>query len=142
MKLHHIGIVVRNIDNSIKYYSAFDKISFISEKFFDQTQKVNVIFIEYENKDMPSLELIESVGNNSKVSLFLKKYNGGLHHLCYEVEDLNDSIKKLKEHQYTFLSLPEKAVAFENRRIVFCFGRDHYLIELLERGNENEENEK
>ena len=63
--------------------------------------------------------------------LFLAR-GGGLHHLCYLVEDLETSLTRLRAKGCLITSPPKPAVAFEGRRVAFLVTRERQLVELLE----------
>ena len=79
MKLHHIGIVVKNIEESLGEISKFIKFEKTTIPTLVQSQKVNVCFLKTSDV---YLELIEPVGNNSPVEEF-SNLGGGYHHLCF-----------------------------------------------------------
>jgi methylmalonyl-CoA/ethylmalonyl-CoA epimerase len=78
------------------------------------------------------LELVEPAAADSPVARFLEK-GGGLHHLCYEVDDLQRQIQWMKSQRAVLIRSPKPAVAFGGRRIAWMRTRDSLLIEYLER---------
>jgi methylmalonyl-CoA/ethylmalonyl-CoA epimerase len=55
------------------------------------------------------------------------------YHLCYEVDDLDDAIARLRStRRFLLVSGPVAACAMENRRVAFMFQKDTGLIELVE----------
>jgi methylmalonyl-CoA/ethylmalonyl-CoA epimerase len=79
------------------------------------------------------IELVEPAADDSPILNFLHK-GGGLHHLCYEVIDLEKSLAERQGRGLILVKKPLPAVAFENRRIAWLSGRENLLIELLESG--------
>ena len=90
MKLHHIGIVVPNIQKSLKEITKFIEFDTISVPTLIGSQKVNVCFLKLGEIN---LELIEPAEEGSPVSNFVAS-GGGFHHLCFEVKDINNKIEK------------------------------------------------
>src|SRR6266496_3082843 len=90
MKLHHIGIVVDNIERHAKRYADCLGMQPTSPVELDPIQKVHVQFIAGHGDEV-SLELIQPAGKDSPVTNALKK-GGGLNHLCFEVADIHRSI--------------------------------------------------
>lgn len=130
MKLHHIGIVVKNIESAIPHYCETFELVTISEIFHDSIQKVSVQFLG--NLNSPLLELIQPDSSDSTVSNFLSK-GGGLYHLCFEVEDLEVTLRKARECGGIIVKGPDPATAFEHRTIAFVVFRDLGLIEYLQK---------
>ena len=91
-RLNHIAIAVPDID---KASSAWEKAlgAKISSPQILPEHGVKVVFIEAPNT---KVELLEPLDQNSPISKFLlKNPNGGMHHICYEVEDILTASKKL-----------------------------------------------
>ena len=135
MKLHHIGVVVNRIQDSVgelKNYISFQNISLPIPVV---SQKVNVCFLKIGD---PALELIEPTSSDSPINDFLKK-GGGIHHLCFEVSDIHKELDSLAKKGATILVGPvkgfdERLIAFAdlNMRSTRCG-----LIELLETKRES-----
>ncbi|MDA9914217.1 methylmalonyl-CoA epimerase [Alphaproteobacteria bacterium] len=91
-RLNHIAIAVPDID---KASNAWEKAlgAKISSPQILPEHGVKVVFIEAPNT---KVELLEPLDQNSPISKFLlKNPNGGMHHICYEVEDIQNASKKL-----------------------------------------------
>lgn len=130
MKLHHIGIVVPKISESIGELSRYFKFDTIGLPTLIGSQKVNVCFLDIGNL---YLELIEPAEPNSPVSNFVTS-GGGFHHLCFEVEDIFVALDDFKNKGARIIVEP--VVGFENRLIAFVFlnmkNTSCNLIELAE----------
>jgi methylmalonyl-CoA epimerase len=113
VKLHHIGIVVNRIQDSVgelKKYLSFQSISLPTPV---GSQKVNVCFLKVGE---PFLELIEPTSPNSPISEYASK-GGGIHHLCFEVNDIYKELNIMSEKGATILVKPVKG--FDERLIAF-----------------------
>lgn len=130
MKLHHIGIVVPKIQESIGELTKYLKFETISLPTLIGSQKVNVCFL---NVGQVFLELIEPASDDSPVSNFLEK-GGGFHHLCFEVENIYKEIEELEKNGARLIVKP--VTGFENRMIAFVLlnmkNTKCNLIELVE----------
>ena len=113
MKLHHIGIVVPKIQDSIGELVKFLKFDTIGIPTLIGSQKVNVCFLKMDNIN---LELIEPAEKNSPVDSFLSD-GGGFHHLCFEVDNINQKINELEKNGARLVVKP--VIGFENRLIAF-----------------------
>lgn len=90
-KINHIGIAVQSLDATIPFYRdnlgmAFAGIEEVAE------QKVRVAMLSVgESK----IELLEPTSDDSPVAKFLEKNGAGIHHIAYEVADVEAAIAKL-----------------------------------------------
>ena len=98
----------------------------------DPLQRVRVSFFWPADSRNPVYELVEPASEDSPVNRFLKK-GGGLHHVCYEVDDLELALQEAPRAKWAVISGPTPAVAFDGRRIAWLWSRNPLLIELLER---------
>ena len=91
-KINHIGIAVNSLDEAIPFYRdnlgmAFKGMEEVLE------QRVKVAFLEVgESK----IELLEPTTNESPVAKFLEKSGPGIHHIAYQVENIEVAIAKLE----------------------------------------------
>ena len=93
---------------------------------------VKVVFIESPNT---KVELLEPLNENSPISKFLMKNpNGGMHHICYEVSDLESASKKLKKVGATILGDGNPKIGAHGNPVIFLQPSDFSgtLIELEE----------
>jgi len=130
--LHHVGYVVSSIAESIeRWQTAVSSIS-ISETFDDPIQRARVIFLDLPPDGAAKLELIEPLGSDSPVAKFDQR-GGGLHHLCFEVDDVDEQIRRMRILKAILIRHPKPAVAFGGRRIAWMQTRERLLVEYLER---------
>ena len=134
MKIHHIGIVVNNIQDSLGEFSKFIKFDETTIPTLVGSQKVNVCFMKL---DTIRIELIEPIGNESPVKKFLEK-GGGFNHICFEVEDLSKTIDEIIFEGGRLIISPVEG--FEGRKIAFVLlnmkKTNFNLIELVEIKND------
>ena len=91
-RLNHIAIAVPDIDKASKAWEKALGAKISSPQILPE-HGVKVVFIEAPNT---KVELLEPLDQNSPISKFLlKNPNGGMHHICYEVEDILTASKKL-----------------------------------------------
>ncbi|HLI63634.1 MAG TPA: VOC family protein, partial [Terriglobales bacterium] len=99
--------------------------------FHDPLQKVRVAFLATRAQDA-LIELVEAAGDDSPVLRFLQERGGGLHHLCYEVADLEQELAEFRSRGAMIAKRPKPAVAFAGRRIAWVITAEKLLVELLE----------
>ncbi|MGA2716444.1 MAG: VOC family protein [Bryobacteraceae bacterium] len=131
LSLHHIGCVVDSIEAKIEGYRvALGSIS-VSQIFEDPIQRSRVVFLNLPGAGPAQFELIQPASPDSPVAGFLEK-GGGLHHICYEVDDLRGQIQWMKSQKAVLIRSPKPAVAFGGRHIAWMRTADALLIEYLE----------
>ena len=132
--LHHIGFVVAEIQSSIHAFRSSLGASWDGLVYEDPKQKVKVAFLATA-PSQGQIELVEPASSDSPVMKFLRERGGGLHHLCYEVQDLEHALAAFKTRGAVIAKRPLPAVAFDGRRIAWIVTPEKLLVELLEAGN-------
>ena len=131
MKLHHIGIVVKNIQKSLGELNQYLNFESTTVPSLVGSQKVNICFLKTNNV---FLELIEPAQENSPISDFVKK-KGGFHHLCFEVDDIHVELERMKKNGARVIV--DVVMGFENRLTAFVMldmkNTNCNLIELAEK---------
>jgi methylmalonyl-CoA/ethylmalonyl-CoA epimerase len=130
--LHHLGFVVASISAVVEEFAFSISAQWDGEITHDPIQRVRVTFLTPLDVRNPVYELIEPASEASPVSSFLKK-RGGLHHVCYEIDDLDVGLRDARSAGLVIVAEPAPAVAFAGRRIAWICSKQHLLIELLER---------
>ena len=94
-RLNHVAIAVPSVNIASEKYKNILGAK-ISEPKRLIEHGVTTIFVEMDNT---KIELIEPLGDNSPISSFLSKYPaGGIHHVCYEVKDIEKILIHSKNH--------------------------------------------
>ena len=130
--LHHLGCVVRSISAVAEAFATSISASWDGQIIHDPLQRVRVAFFKPVDPRNPVYELVEPAGADSPVTNFVKK-GGGLHHVCYEIDDLEAGLEEARGAGFVMVSSPKPAVAFGGRRIAWICSRNRLLIEFLER---------
>jgi methylmalonyl-CoA/ethylmalonyl-CoA epimerase len=91
MKIDHLGIAVRSIGDSLAFYRGLGLELDGTETVEDQG--VAVAFLPVGEA---RIELLEPVSEDTPVGRFLARRGEGLHHICYEVEDLAAKLEELR----------------------------------------------
>jgi len=128
--LHHIGVVVRSIDEQLDYYRENFGLKPVLAKILDPLQDVYVAFLQNEGSTV-LLELVEPASQASPAAQAMQR-GGGLNHLCYTVHSIEQSIHHLLERGAILVRPMTPAVAFDGRQIAFLYTKAHELIELVE----------
>jgi methylmalonyl-CoA/ethylmalonyl-CoA epimerase len=130
--LHHLGCVVPSISAVAEAFAASMSASWDGQIVHDPVQRVRVSFFKPVDARNPVYELVEPAGDDSPVTNFLKK-GGGLHHVCYEIDDIELGLKEARGAGFVMVSAPKPAVAFGGRRIAWICSKNRLLMEFLER---------
>ncbi len=129
MKIDHIGIVVRSLEEGINQWKDNFGYSQMTKPTLNTRQKVNIVFMEKENSI--TIKLIEPSEDESPMFQFAKK-GGGLHHLCFIVDELVQEIDILQNKGLFLISPPQPGEAFGNNNIAFLLGKNNLNIELID----------
>ena len=132
MKLHHVGIVVNDIELGIQRYKALFGFVPVSEVVDDPIQKVSVVLLSDPESDGAPIELIAPLTDDSPVNNILKG-NVRLYHLCFLVDNIEEALKNFRSNGAIIISGPVPAELFEGKKIAFVYSLDKYIIELLEK---------
>ena len=92
-KVSHIGIAVRNLEDAIPFYRDSLGMEFEGSEVVAE-QKVKVAFLAVGES---RIELLEPTAEDSPVAKFIEKNGEGIHHIAYEVDDLQASLDRLRQ---------------------------------------------
>src|SRR4051812_13699583 len=131
MVLHHVGYVVASIDASGPAFARSLAVDWDAAVVHDPMQFVKVAFLPSVHAALPLVELVEPASSRSPVRAFADA-GGGLHHLCYEVPDLQAALARSVDAGDVVVRVPLPAKAFGGRRIAWVRTSQQLLIEYLE----------
>jgi methylmalonyl-CoA/ethylmalonyl-CoA epimerase len=127
-KIDHIGIAVVSIDDAIAVYRALG----LEEKHREEVpaQKVVTAFLPAGEG---RIELLEPTSEDSPVAKFLKKRGPGIHHICFAVRDIDETVADLARRGFRLIN-SRPAPGADGKRIVFLHpdSGNGVLIELSE----------
>ena len=132
-KIYHLGYVVEDIEAAARYYEEhFDAVLGEPEEVEEQGI-VAAMFEVGESK----IELVQPTRPDSPVGKFLEKRGEGFHHVAFQVEDLEGTLKELKENGVELID-EEPRIGVGRTRMAFvhpkgAFGVLTELVELPER---------
>ena len=130
MKLEHIGIAVKSIEQHLKVWC--DIFGFSVEMTTEVAgQEVKVSMLDVGGV---KVELIEPLTPDSTIQRFIEKRGEGLHHLCFEVNDLEKTIEEFQERGVRMIDeVPRKGAG--DSKIAFVHPKDMggVLIELCQK---------
>jgi methylmalonyl-CoA/ethylmalonyl-CoA epimerase len=128
-RLNHVAIATRDIKAAAKVYR--DTLGAnVSAEVPQPDHGVTTVFVELPNT---KIELLEPLGENSPIAKFLEKNPaGGMHHVCYEVDDIYAARDRMRAEGATITGTGEPRVGAHGKPVIFLHPKDFVgtLIEL------------
>ena len=128
-KLNHVAIVVPDLQVAAALYR--DTLgATVSEPEPLEAHGVTTVFGDLDNT---RIELLHPLGKDSPIGRFLERYpDGGMHHICYEVEDILDARDQLKACGARVLGDGEPRIGAHGKPVLFLHPKDFCgtLVEL------------
>jgi len=128
-RLNHVAIAVPDLDQGIRTYRDVLGAK-VSAKQAEPNHGVTVVFVELPNT---KIELLAPLGETSPIKGFLEKNpSGGIHHVCYEVEDIIQARDRLKAQGARILGDGEPKIGAHGKPVLFLHPKDFTgtLLEL------------
>lgn len=128
-RLNHVAIAVPDLEAAMERYRAVLGAN-VTEPQALPEHGVTVSFVELANT---KTELLHPLGDNSPIAAFLEKNpSGGIHHMCYEVEDIIAARDALKASGVRVLGDGEPRTGAHGKPVLFLHPKDFdgTLIEL------------
>ena len=128
-RLNHVAIAVRSLAASSAVYRNTLGAK-VSDPQPEPKHGVTVVFVELPNT---KIELLEPLGAGSPIAKFLEKNpDGGIHHVCYEVDDIIAARDKLKADGARVLGDGEPKIGAHGKPVLFLHPKDFCgtLVEL------------
>ena len=92
MKINHLGIATKGIDEALKFWSGALGLENVHTETVED-QKVRVAMLPIGDT---RIELLEATADDSPIAKFVEKRGGGIHHIAVDVENIEDALAKLK----------------------------------------------
>lgn len=128
-KIEHLGIAVKDIDAATKTYEALlGKSAYQSEEV--EREGVKTVFFKTGDS---KIELLGATREDSPIAKYLNKKGEGIHHIAFDVKDIDAEIERLTREGFQLISDEPKPGA-DNKRIVFLHPKSSHgvLVELCE----------
>lgn len=128
-KIEHIGIAVKNIDDSNELFTKlFGEPQYKTEAV--ESEGVKTSFFKVGNN---KIELLEAIDQDSPIAKFINTKGEGIHHIAFDVDDIEAEVKRLKKEGFIVLNdIPKKGA--DNKLVVFLHPKttNGVLIELCQ----------
>jgi methylmalonyl-CoA/ethylmalonyl-CoA epimerase len=129
IKVEHIGIAVRTLTDSVPLFEKLLKSQCYKTEMV-ASEMVNTAFFKVGDT---KIELLESINDTSAISKFIDKKGEGVHHIAFEVENIESEMEKLRNEGFLLLNDKPKKGA---DNMIICFlhpkSTNGVLIELCQ----------
>ncbi len=128
-KISHIAVVVPKLEEAMGFWVDALGLSLVHVEHVED-QGVDVAFLPAGESD---IELLEPVDAESGVARYLEKHGAGMHHICFEVEDITETLARLKASNIPLIN-EEPTIGTGGKKIAFIHpkGTGGVLVELYE----------
>lgn len=128
-KVEHIGIAVKDFATSVPLYEKLLNTHCYKQELVEAEQ-VNTAFFKVGTA---KIELLESLQADGVIAKFIEKKGEGIHHIAFDVEDIEAEMKRLQAEGFTLLSEKPKLGA-DNKLVCFLHpkGTNGVLVELCQ----------
>jgi methylmalonyl-CoA/ethylmalonyl-CoA epimerase len=127
LKVEHIGIAVRQLKESVPLFEKLLNTNCYKTETVESEQVATAFFKTGDTK----IELLESSSAEGVIARFIEKKGEGLHHIAFEVADIEAEMKRLKEEGFVLLNEKPKRGA-DNKLVCFLHPKNTHgvLVEL------------
>jgi methylmalonyl-CoA/ethylmalonyl-CoA epimerase len=128
--IDHIGIAVKNLDETISYYTTILGCTLLRIEEVD-SEKVRVAFIDAGNV---KIELLEPLDESSAIHSFIEKRGEGIHHIAFSVLNIEERLKEMKEKGIRLVN-EEPKLGAGGAEVAFLHPKSSYgvLVELCDK---------
>jgi methylmalonyl-CoA/ethylmalonyl-CoA epimerase len=128
-KIEHIGIAVKNLEDSNNLFSKLLGVPPYKTEAVESEDVKTSFFKVGENK----IELLEATNENSVIAKFIDKKGEGVHHIAFDVDDIEAEILRLKKEGFKVVNDVPKRGA-DNKWVAFLYPKttNGVLIELCQ----------
>lgn len=132
-KVDHIGIAVKNLEETLKFYEGALGLKCGGTEVVEE-QKVKVAFLPIGDTE---IELLESTDENGPIAKYIERRGEGIQHIAYKVSDIEKAIDEMKNSGVRMIDeVPRYGAG--GAKIAFLHPKSTHgvLIELCERTND------
>jgi methylmalonyl-CoA/ethylmalonyl-CoA epimerase len=128
-RLNHVALVVADLEAAARVYA--DTLGArVSEPLDLPEHGVTTVFVELPNT---KIELLHPLGEDSPIGQFLERNpSGGMHHVCYEVDDIEAAAARMRRHGARVLGDGTPRIGAHGKPVLFLHPKDFCgtLVEL------------
>lgn len=129
MNIEHIGIAVEDLEKAISTYEKLLNTPCYKTEMVEEQQVNTAFFRTGESK----VELLGATSPESVIAKYVNKKGEGMHHVAFEVDDIESELNRLRDNGFTVLNeAPQKGA--DNKLVAFVHPKDNHsvLVELCQ----------
>lgn len=132
--LDHIAIAVPELEKAIKRFQEDFQLNFEGTEDVEDAKTSTAFF----PVPATSIELVHPLRGEGPIAKYLEKKPGGLHHLCFRSDNIEEDVARLKAKGYQFLS-DAPSLGAHNSKVIFIHPKscDGVLVELNQPGDDH-----
>ena len=132
MKVEHIGIAVKELSSANNTFS----LLLGSKPYKTESVESEFVQVSFFQAGETKIELLEATHEESPIARFIERRGEGIHHIAFEVDDIEAEMKRLQNEGFRLLNEQPKKGA-DNKRICFLHPKDTngVLVELCQEIN-------
>lgn len=128
--INHLAIVVPNLDEALHFWRDALGLA-LARTEENPDENVNIAFVE---AGASHIELLQPTDDESGIGRYLDKKGPGMHHVCIEVDNIEATMQRLRDHDIELINDAPKTRPSDNVRYAFIHPRSTFgvLVELYE----------
>ena len=135
-RIDHVAVVVRDLESALQFYR--DLLGIQPSRILDFPREgVRIAFLPLGGADGSEIELLEPINPEGSVARFLQQRGGGLHHICLEVPDIDQTLAELRDAGARVLDDSPRPTAEGRGIFLHPKGTGGVLLELVQRAAES-----
>ena len=128
-RIDHIGIAVESIDDALKLYEASYEMTLVHREVVEE-QGVEAVLLDLGENHV---ELLQPLGPDTPVGKYLAKRGAGIHHVAYQVTDIDAELARLRDAGVQLIDQTPR-IGIRGSRVAFCHPKSTggVLTEIVE----------
>lgn len=131
-RIDHVAILVRNLEQSLAFYR--DTLGIVPSEIREvPTEQVRIAFLPLGGSGGSDIELVQPLTTDSSLAKSLEKRGEGLHHICFEVDDIDAALAEMQGKGAPVLDTTPRRAAEGRAIFIHPKAASGVLLELVER---------
>jgi methylmalonyl-CoA epimerase len=128
-RIDHIGVAVESIDDALKLYETSYEMTLVHREVVEE-QGVEAVLLDLGENHV---ELLQPLGPDTPVGKYLAKRGAGIHHVAYQVTDIDAELARLREAGVQLIDQTPR-IGIRGSRVAFCHPKSTggVLTEIVE----------
>ncbi len=128
-RIDHIGVAVESIDDALKLYETSYEMTLVHREVVEE-QGVEAVLLDLGENHV---ELLQPLGPDTPVGKYLERRGAGIHHVAYQVTDIDAELERLREAGVQLIDQTPR-IGIRGSRVAFCHPKSTggVLTEIVE----------